>query len=326
LALADVSRAALDELAGREGLQFGHRRNGKIVFYATEASLAAAVRQHALQAELGSRQIVLTRDECIDLEPALRAAAGRICGAIHTPSEELGDCLLLCRELQRVLERPPYEVRFRLGSPVERLVGEQRRVRAVRLARESLEADLYVLAAGWESRALARPLGLRLPLYPIRGYSISPPVADATRAPETSITDYAARIVYAPMGDRLRVAGFADIVPPTAPVAAARIAALGEATAGLFPGACDLARLEAWAGARPASPTGVPIIGRTRWANLLVNVGHGALGFTLAAGSGRMLADMAAGRRAVLEERDFALPESTRAERAASGRILRGGV
>lgn len=327
LALASFSRKALDELTAREGLAFAHRRNGKIVFYSTAAGLAGAVRQHGLQAELGSRQQLLSRDECIDLEPALRAAAGRIQGAIYTPSEELGDCLLLCQELRRVLERPPYRVQFHLGTAVEALLGERHRMRGVRLAGTVLEADLYVLAAGHRSRALARTLGLSLPLYPIRGYSISPALVENALAPEKSITDYEQRIVYARIGERLRVAGFADILPAAAAIEGRRVAALARATGQLFPGTCDLGDLKPWVGDRPATPGGVPIIGGVGWTNLLVNVGQGALGFTLAAGSGRMLADIVAGRRAELEQRDFALPEALPAEIAgASGRIRGEGI
>lgn len=305
LALARFSRSALDEMAARENIAFAHRRNGKIIFYSTEASFAAAARQYEMQAGLGSRQIKLSRDECIDLEPALAGAADRIRGAVHTPSEELGDCLLLCRALQRLLACTPFDVQFRLGTAVTRLVASGSRIDAVCIGTETLEADLYVLAAGSGSHALAGALGLALALYPIRGYSISPAVADFGRVPDKSVTDYAQRIVYARIDGTLRVAGFADIVPPTAAVDSGRIAALAEATSRLFPKACDLTRLAPWAGGRPATPTGVPIIGRTRFANLLVNVGQGALGFTLAAGSGRLLADTVAGRGTALDMRDF---------------------
>ena len=313
LALGQFSRQALDELVAEERLEFSHRRNGKIVFYSDTASFAGAVRQQAMQAELGSRQSVLGRDECIDLEPSLKQSAARIVGAIYTPSEELGDCHALCRALQRRLAQPPYAVRFALGMEIEGFVGEAGAVRAARTRDGVLEADLYVLCAGTESRRLARTLGIRLPLYPIRGYSISPPIVDAERPPEKSITDYQHRIVYARIGGVLRVAGFADILAPGSPIDGSRIAGLGRAAGALFPGACNLAEPAPWAGDRPATPSGIPIIGHTAWSNLLVNVGQGALGFTLGAGSGRMLADIVAGRRAGLDTSEFGLPAARRA-------------
>ncbi len=308
LALAAHSREALDELVAREQIAFAHRQNGKIVFYSTRSSFLSAERQHALQEQLGSRQRVLTCAECLDLEPALAAAADRMVGAVYTPSEELGDCRLLCEELQRVLAQPQYGVDFLLGTEVIGLAGAGQRISGLCLATRMIEADLYVLCSGADSRRLAATAGFHLPLYPIRGYSISVPILDAAAAPDKSITDYENRIVYARIGGMLRAAGFADIVAAGSAIDAGRIAALTKAVGTLFPGSCALNELSSWAGARPATPTGVPIIGHTRWDNLLVNVGHGALGFTLAAGSGRMLADIVMGRQAGVDADDFALP------------------
>lgn len=312
LSLAELSRRALDELIERERIAFNHRRNGKIVFYSTRASLDAALRQHAIQAELGSCQTVLGREECLDLEPSLASAADRLVGAIYTPSEEVGDCLLLCEELRRVLEQAPYHVEFRLHAEVRELVGDRRRVRAVRFSGETVEADLYAVCAGSDSRRLLLKFGLALPVYPIRGYSLSAAVENPAAAPVRSITDHENRIVYACIGDILRVAGFADIVSGGAPPDAGRMAALSQAVATLFPDIGALADPHPWVGSRPATPTSVPVIGFTHCSNLLVNVGQGSLGFTLGSGSGRMMADIVAGRRAGVNESDFALPSLRR--------------
>jgi D-amino-acid dehydrogenase len=159
---------------------------------------------------------------------------------------------------------------------------------------------------GIASRTLVRSIGIDLPLYPIKGYSISAPVIDPTRSPTRSITDYDRKIVYAPLGDTLRVAGFADIVGQDRRIDATRIGALAREVRHLFPGGCGLNRLHPWAGLRPATPTGVPILGASPLENLLLNVGHGALGFTLACGSGRLLADFVAGRESIVDTADYA--------------------
>jgi D-amino-acid dehydrogenase len=296
LALAKRSQQALKELNEREHIAFSHRCNGKIVFYSTRASFEAGVRQRDLQTRLGSVQAVLTRDECLDLEPSLAAAARRLVGAIYTPSEEVGDCRTFCSELKRVLRAPPYGVEFRLGAEAYPLKANNGRLSGVQLAKENLEADLYVVCAGPGSRRLVLALGVSLPLFPIRGYSISAQIRDRRSAPEKSVTDYANRIVYARLGSTLRAAGFADIVAPSAPLDRKRIGTLRDATAALFPGACAMDEVHPWAGARPTTPTGVPLIGPTRVDNLLLNVGQGSLGFTLGAGSGQMIADIVAGR------------------------------
>jgi D-amino-acid dehydrogenase len=308
LALAGHSRTALHDMIARESLAFAHRRNGKIVFYSTKSTFMGGVRQQALQAEIGSLQTVLTRDECLDIEPSLAAAACRIVGAVYTPSEEVGDCRLLCEELRRALSLPSYGVEFLLGAEVLGFSNAGRRVGGLSLADRRMEADLYVLCAGADSRRLAKTAGLHLPLYPVRGYSISMPIRDAASVPDKSVTDYENRIVYARVGGVLRAAGFADIEGAGAVLDAGRITTLAKAVGKLFPGSCVLDDLSPWVGARPATPTGVPIIGRSRRSNLLVNVGHGALGFTLGAGSGRMLADIVGDRHPGIDANDFAPP------------------
>jgi D-amino-acid dehydrogenase len=307
LTLAALSRQTLHEMIFRERLTFAHRQNGKIVFFSTAKSFQSAIRQHAIQAQFGCQQSILDRDACLRIEPTLHAAKGRIVGAVHTPSEEVADCQRLCEELRRVLQEPPYNVEFRLGSPVLELVGDGARVTGARLEKEWVDADVYVVCAGSDSRHLLNRLGIHLPLYPIRGYSISAEIHNEQAAPEHSITDHEHRIVYARIGGVLRVAGFADIVSANAPMDQRRIAALAAATAELFPGASDPDQLHPWAGGRPATPTGIPIIGRTKLSNVLVNVGHGGLGFTLGMGSGRVLADVIGGRRTGIEEDDMAL-------------------
>lgn len=306
LALAEFSRSALTAMIEQHPLEFSHRANGKIVFYSTRASFENAKCQHAIQAEFGSRQSVVTRDECFDLEPALKPASSRLSGAIYTPSEEVGDCKLLCEELQRVLEAPPYGVKFHLGKTVKSILRNDRSISGLLLDNQTVDADQYVICAGYASRRLLQPLGIALPLLPLKGYSISAPVLNQQAAPQKSITDYENRVVFARIGSILRAAGFAELSSRIASIDRKRIAFLERSVAALFPGATTMDKVEAWSGSRPATPTSVPVIGATPFRNLLVNVGQGALGFTLGAGSGRLISDIIAGRRSDVNEADFA--------------------
>jgi len=303
LALAGFSQTMLHELIAAERIEFAHRRNGKLVFFSSRESLSSALRQMEFQAALGCEQRLLSRDECIALEPGLKPASGRMVGAIYAPADEAGDCLLLCRELHRILSARSNAVKFRLGAAVRSLVRDGHRLRGVALEGETVEADLTILCTGVGTRSLA---GGGLPVYPLVGYSISPLLKEGAPAPEKSITDFARRTVYARLGDRLRVAGFAEIAGWSWAVDPARIATLANETAALFPGACALDELRPWVGARPATPTGVPIIGRTRTENLLVNVGHGSLGFTLSLGSGKLVSDIVAGRATPIDAKPYA--------------------
>jgi D-amino-acid dehydrogenase len=305
LGLAGFSQKTLHALMATENIDFAHRRNGKLVFFSSQESLSNARRQMEFQAAVGCEQRLLSKDECIALEPSLKQAAGRMVGAIYAPADEAGDCLLLCRELQRILSARSNAVNFRLGAEVRSLARARSRLRGVALGGETVAADLTILCTGVGTRAL---FGGGLPVYPLIGYSISPRLKPGVPAPDKSITDFARRTVYARLGDRLRVAGFAEITGGSLAVDPARIATLQSETAALFPGACDLGELQPWVGARPATPTGVPIIGRTRTENLFVNVGHGSLGFTLGLGSGKLLADIIAGRTTPIDAKAYALP------------------
>jgi D-amino-acid dehydrogenase len=305
LALSFHSRNALHEMMDAEPLHFHHRRNGKLVVQSSREGMADAEAQLRLQAALGCEQEALTAAACLALEPGLESIASRLVGGIYTPSEEVGDCRLLCEELRRVLSP---RVKFALGRRVRRLLVERNRVVGLNTTAGTMEADLFVLAAGIGSRMLGRAIGLRLSIQPIRGYSITAPIRNGNLAPTRSITDIARKTVFAPVGDALRLAGFAEIGGRGTAPRPARTAALVETLQATFPGACALHDVQPWSGFRPSTPTDVPVIGRSRLDNLVLNVGHGSLGFTLAAGSGRLLADIVAGRKPAIEAMDYALP------------------
>mgnify|MGYP001068460274 CR=1 FL=1 len=306
LALSLHSRAMLHAMMARTPMAFDHAANGKLIVHSSRANMDDAVAQLRVQAALGCEQQALGAAECLALEPGLSSIADRLVGGIYPPSEEVGDCRKLCEELMRVLAAAPFGVEFRLGTEVRRIVVQGGRVRAVETAGGALEAELYVLAAGTGSRALGRGAGVRTNILPIRGYSITAAVRQSNLAPVRSITDTHVKTVYAPLGGTLRVAGFAEIAGEGTDIRPDRIATLVDNVARTFPGACDLEDVHPWAGLRPATPPDMPAIGRSRVENLLLNLGQGSLGFTLAAGSAKLLADLVAGRPPAVNAADFA--------------------
>ncbi|MFZ4285914.1 D-amino acid dehydrogenase [Variovorax sp. HJSM1_2] len=292
LALAARSRLAFDQMMQREALDCDFSATGKLVLYSADASFQAATRQLALQQSLGVQQRAVDAAECVAIEPALRHYQAHIAGAIYTPSECAADCLKTCTGLVDVLRGRG--VRFLLGSTVEGFVQRGDRLVALHTTQGEVTADHFVMALGAFSPRLARSLGGSLPIYPLKGYSITVPTdRAATDAPRVNVTDSARKVVFARIGERLRVAGMAELVGYEDTIPDERIASLVQSTRALFPACSSFAELQPWTGMRPATPTGLPIVGRLPRApkNLVFNTGHGALGFTLAFGTAEAVAE-----------------------------------
>jgi len=290
LALAAESRDGFEAMRADLTPDCDFSATGKLVLYSGMAGLAGAERQIALQRSMGSVQRLVSAEECIAIEPALATYRAHIAGAVHTPSECAADCLKVCQELLRVMRARG--VRFLLDTEVRGFDVRAGRMAAVRTSAGDLEADAFVMALGTASHRLGRQLGTYLPVYPLKGYSITVEVDDAaTAAPRVSVTDSARKVVFARLGSRLRVAGMAELVGHDDRIPSDRIESLVAATRAVFPQASRFEALHPWTGMRPATPTGRPIIGRRAGApsNLLFNTGHGALGFTLAFGSARRI-------------------------------------
>ena len=295
LRLAFYSRDLMHELVAAEALDFDYVQNGKLVVHTDRKSFESAKRLMAYQAKLGAEQQALDPKACVELEPALEHMAGRMCGAIYTPSEDAGDTYKFCNELKRLMTTGANPVTYRFGIEVERLLPWRGRLMGVETSAGVMEADAYVLALGTNAPYLLKPLGIRVPVYPLKGYSLSLPITDERGAPRISVTDYKRKVVYARLGDDLRVAGMADIAGRRAVIDSERVDQLVEEVRNAFPRATDFSRLGPWCGMRPATPKGTPVIGPTPHSNLWLNVGHGALGFTLALATGRILADLVGG-------------------------------
>jgi len=250
---------------------------------------------------LGQAREVKNAAECLALEPALRHTQHAIAGGVYTPDDESGDAHKFTVELARLAADKG--VRFATGQTIVGLDAADGEVRAVRLENGAANADAYVVALGSYSPLLLRPLGLSIPVYPLKGYSITLPLspADEAAAPSVSLTDEAHKIVISRLGNRLRAAGTAELTGYDRSVNEVRCAAIVQRVRELFPRLGAANAVEKWAGLRPATPNNVPLIGRTRLRNLYLNTGHGTLGWTLACGSGRALADLVSGRQPDVE-------------------------
>ena len=296
LRLAFYSRDLMHELVRAHEMDFDYVQNGKLVVHTNRQSYESAKRLMEYQRTLGADQRALDPKACVELEPALEHMAPRITGAIHTPSEDAGDTYKFCNELKRIMTSGPNPVAYRFGVEIERLLPWHGRLMGVETSHGVMEADHYVLALGTNAPYLLKPLGIRVPVYPLKGYSLSLPVTDERGAPRISVTDFKRKVVYARLGGDLRVAGMADISGRRAVIDGERVDQLVTEVKNAFPDATDFRKLGPWCGMRPATPRGTPVVGATPHANLWLDVGHGALGFTLALATGRILADLAGGR------------------------------
>ena len=295
LRLALYSRSLLKELRPALRLEYDQQKRGILHFYTDEAEFEHAIPQAELMRRYGCDRLVKSAAECLAIEPALRNSTVPIVGGTYTADDESGDAHKFARALAG--KAAGLGVVFRFGASVDALVAEGGRITGVRLAGgEMLRADACVVALGSYSPLLLRPLGVRVPVYPAKGYSATIPLAPGDDAPTVSLTDDGRKLVFSRLGERLRVAGTAEFAGYDTSLNDVRCQALLKRTAELFPTVGRPANVEFWAGLRPATPSNVPLIGATRLSHLYVNAGHGTLGWTMACGTGKLLADIVAGR------------------------------
>jgi len=276
------------------GLHYDERTGGVLLLYRNEVELTAAAADVENLAGFGIPCRVLDRAGCVAQEPALARAQEKIVGGLHYPADELGDCRSFTEQLAAIVVRDG--VQFEYGTTVQALRAEGGRISAVATDRGERTADAYVLACGSYSPLLLRPLGLRVPIYPVKGYSMTVPVGDPAAAPMGTLTDEHHKAVITRLGDRIRVAGTAELAGYDLRLRPRRCATVAHVLRDLFPDGGDLEQAEYWAGLRPMTPDNPPVLGATAWPNLYLNTGHGTLGWTLSCGSARVLADLVSKR------------------------------
>lgn len=293
--LARLSHEELVGLRRDTGLRYREQTRGTLLLYRSAREFDEALADAGLVQREGIRCQPLDARGCTAHEPALARTAANIAGGLLYPDDESGDCRLFTETLATRLERDG--VTFRFATLVNTLVADGGRVARVETDRGAYTADAYVIAGGSYSPLLLRPLGIRLPVYPLKGYSLTVPITRPEAAPLGTLTDETYKVVMTRLGDVLRAAGTAELSGYDHSLPRSRLATLAHVITTLFPDAGDLTRAEPWSGLRPMTPDNVPVLGPTPFANLYLNTGHGTLGWTLAAGSGQLLADWLAGRK-----------------------------
>lgn len=293
--LAEYSRDCLIALRDATGISYDHRTQGTLQLFRTQKQLDAAASDIAVLQRYGVPYEVLDPAGCIRVEPALAHVREKFVGALRLPGDETGDCFKFTQQLAAMAEQAG--VKFKYGVPIQRLLTDGRKITAVQTSEGTVHADSYVLALGSYSPLLLRDIGIRIPVYPIKGYSITVPIHDAAYAPESTIMDETYKVAITRLGDRIRVGGTAEIAGYDLTLRNARRETLEHSVTDLFPKGGDVARAEFWTGLRPMTPDGTPVMGPTPYRNLFLNTGHGTLGWTMACGAGRVLADLVTGKQ-----------------------------
>ena len=304
LRLALYSRTMLQQLRRDTGIVYDHLEKGILHLQTNAAEFAQAHARVALMREYGCAMELMSTQECLAIEPALRATRIRIIGATYSPDDESGDAHQFTQNLAALCRGQGVEFRYETSLEAIITAGDAvsgAALRDPRGSREVMNADACVVALGSYSPFLLASVGVRVPVYPVKGYSVTAPLANADAAPTVCMTDENAKIAVTRLGERLRSAGTAELTGYDTSLNEARCRAIIERVEELFPGAGDFANASRWAGLRPATPSNVPLLGRTRYRNLFLNTGHGTLGWTLACGSGKAVADLIGGRRPEVE-------------------------
>ena len=293
--LAEYSRDCLKALRADTGITYDERAQGTLQLFRTQKQLDGTAKDIEILRQFGVPYELLDPAGYIRHEPALARVQEKFVGGLRLPGDETGDCHQFTTRLAELAKAQG--VNFRFGATVERLLHTGDSLEGVRVDGQVLKADRYLVALGSYSPALVRPLGLRLPVYPVKGYSITVPIAEADGAPESTIMDETHKVAVTRLGGRIRVGGTAQLSGFDLGLDDSRRATLAFVLKDLFPKGGDLSRTEFWTGLRPMTPDGTPILGPTPIHNLWLATGHGTLGWTMAAGTGRLLADWMGGRK-----------------------------
>jgi len=292
--LAEYSRDCLKELRAQTGIHYDERMQGTLQLFRTQAQLDGTAADIAILKRYGVGFELLDREGCIRHEPALAQVRDKFVGGLLLPGDETGDCFKFTQNLAALAVQRG--VQFRYGTQIQQLQTASGRMEGVLTNVGLLKADAYLVALGSYSPLLLKDIGIRIPVYPVKGYSITVPITEATGAPESTVMDETHKVAVTRLGDRIRVGGTAELAGYTLQLHDARRQTLEHVVTDLFPRGGDVSRAEFWCGLRPMTPDGTPVVGATRLPNLYLATGHGTLGWTMAAGTGRVMADIISGR------------------------------
>jgi D-amino-acid dehydrogenase len=297
--LAEYSRDCMKLLRDDIGIRYDERMQGTLQLFRTQQQLDGTAADIEILNEHGVPFQLLDREGYLRYEPALAEVKHKFVGALRLPGDETGDCFKFTNELAKMAAG--LGVKFRFSVDIQGLSRDRNGIAAVQTQDGPIVADRYLLALGSYSTAMLKPLGVQIPVYPVKGFSITVPVTDAAMAPESTIMDETHKVAVTRLGDRIRVGGTAQLSGFDLQLDDGRRRTLEFVVSDLFPKGGDIARAEFWTGLRPMTPDGTPIVGPTAMPNLWLATGHGTLGWTMAAGTGRLLADWMAGRKTEID-------------------------
>ena len=309
--LAEYSRDCMSELRANTGIVYEGRTQGTLQVFRTQKQLDAEAKDIAVLSRMGVPFEHLDPDGCVLAEPALAAVKDQLLGGLRLPNDETGDCQLFTTNLAE--KAKALGVNFRQGVTIEHLLIEHGKLSGVKIRTadglESLHADQYVVALGSYSRELMLALGLQIPVYPVKGYSLTVPVINSEAAPISTVMDETYKVAITRFDNRIRVGGMAELAGYDLSLNPRRRETLEMVLNGLFPDAGDLSQSQFWTGLRPMTPDGTPIIGKASelYDNVWLNTGHGTLGWTMACGSAQVLADLVAHHQPAIQSDDLAL-------------------
>lgn len=291
--VAEYSRDCLRDLRTKTGINYENRSRGTLQVFRNDAQLEAVQRDIQVLKECGVDFDLLNAQELARVEPAL-AHTDKLVGGLHLPNDETGDCYLFTNALAKLAQ--DLGVEFKFDQNVENLIVEGDEIKGVMVNGAVLTADRFVLAFGSYSRDFLKPLALNLPVYPVKGYSLTIPIIDPALAPQSTVLDETYKVAITRFDQRIRVGGMAELSGFNLGLNEDRRATLEMVTQDLFPGG-DLQQASFWTGLRPMTPDSTPIIGATQYKNLFLNTGHGTLGWTMACGSGKLISDLVMNHR-----------------------------
>ncbi|QKJ87342.1 D-amino acid dehydrogenase [Paramixta manurensis] len=302
--IAEYSRDCLKALREQTGIAYEGRQGGTLQLFRTEQQYQNASKDIAVLKEAGVPWQLLESSQLAQAEPALAQTCHKLTGGLRLPNDETGDCQLFTRRLTEMAQAAG--VRFRFNTPVERLLREGNQIVGVKCGDEIVKADAYVVAFGAYSTALLDDI-ISIPVYPLKGYSLTIPINDETGAPVSTVLDESYKVAITRFDQRIRVGGMAEIVGFNTKLLPARRETLEMVVRDLYPTGGRVEQATFWSGLRPMTPDGTPIVGRTPLKNLFLNTGHGTLGWTMACGSGQLLSDIISGNSTAIAADDLSV-------------------
>ncbi|TFH88209.1 D-amino acid dehydrogenase [Billgrantia azerbaijanica] len=298
--VAEHSRACIDALRADTGIRYEDRQRGLLQLFRSEAQVEAVGKDMAVLERCGVRHRLLDAKAIAEVEPALARVPGKFVGGLHLPDDQTGDCYLFTNRLAEHC-RERLGVDFRFNVAIQRLKRVAGRIESVVTSDGELTADAYVVCLGSYSPFLVKDMGIKLPIYPVKGYSLTVPVTDDGGAPQSTVMDETFKVAISRFDDRIRVGGTAELAAYSLELLEQRRATISMVVRDVFPEGGDVANAEFWTGLRPMTPDSTPIIGATRIDNLWLNTGHGTLGWTMSCGSAQLLADLVDGRQPAID-------------------------